>query len=376
MKQRPVPRRTLTCVFLLAFAFSLPGPPGLIPSAEAATTRSTGLVKKLKKQVATMGRQIASLKKQLVAAKLPPTPAAFIEMVTVGNPGNGADAGNTSEASVYGAVAGAFRIGKFEVTNSQYVAFLNAVAATDTNGLFDASMESDARGGIDQFGTSGNFRYAARAGMGDKPVNFVGFWDCCRFCNWLHNGRPGGAQGAATTEFGAYDLTIPGAIAGNTVTRSPGAKFFLPTEDQWYKAAYHQPASAGGDADGYWLYPTKSNDIPAVAAVNAIGEIGPDTANLANYSSGADWDSNGDESNENGNVTAVGSGGAGSASFYGAFDMGGNVREWNETVVAGFLRMLRGGSWLFFEDDLRSSIPSNQNPAFEGSDVGFRVASP
>jgi formylglycine-generating enzyme required for sulfatase activity len=162
------------------------------------------------------------------------------------------------------------------------------------------------------------------------------------------------------------------------VTRSPGAKFFLPTEDQWYKAAYHQPASAGGDtADGYWLYPTKSNDVPTVAAVNAIGEIEPDTANIANYNNGADWDSNGDESNENGNVTAVGSGGAGSASFYGAFDMGGNAFEWNETVLSSSFRGLRGGSWLLDEFFLRSSGRALGNsPVFEGFDVGFRVASP
>lgn len=362
--------RALTWFFLLGVAFSLPGPVSLIPSVEAASaSASKRVIKKLQKQIAT-------LKAQLAAATAPPAPAPFIEMVTVGNAGNGTDPGNPIEANVYGAVAGTFQIGKFEVTNAQYVAFLNAVAATDTNGLFSTNMETNARGGIDQFGTSGSFRYAVRAGMGDKPVNFVSFWDCCRFCNWLHNERPSGAQGVATTELGAYDLTIPGVIAGNTVNRSPGAKFFLPTEDQWYKAAYHQPASAGGDVDGYWLYPTKSNGVPTVAAVNAIGEIEPDTANLANYNTGADWDSNGDESNEDGNVTAVGSGGPGSASFYGAFDMGGNVFEWNETVIGSSLRGLRGGSWSGIEGLLRSSLQNSNSPGIELGSFGFRVASP
>lgn len=213
--------------------------------------------------------------------------------------------------------------------------------------------------------------------MGDKPVNLVSWFDAARFCNWLHNGRPSGAQDAATTEAGAYDLTIPGAIAGNTVTRSPGARFFLPSEDQWYKAAYHQPTSAGGDVDGYWLYPTKSNDIPAVAAANAIGEIEPDTANIANYLQGADWDSDGNDVNENGNVTAAGSGGAGSAGFYGAFDMGGNVFEWNETVISGSFRGLRGASWNFFVDGLQSLFRfENVSPGTESASSGFRVASP
>jgi formylglycine-generating enzyme len=370
MHRRSATHRTLTWFFLLGFAFSLPGPLSFVPDVEAASaSASARIIKTLKKQIAT-------LKKQLAAAKAAPTSTPFIEMVTVGNPGNAADAGNTSEPDVHGAVAATFRIGKFEVTNAQYATFLNVVAATDTNGLFSVSMETDVRGGIDQFGTSGSFGYAVRAGMGDKPVNFVSWIGAARFCNWLHNGRPSGLQSAGTTETGSYDLTIPGAIAGNTVTRSPGAKFFLPTQDQWYKAAYHQPTSAGGDTDGYWLYTTKSNDIPTVAAVNAIGEIEPDTANIANYNSGADWDSNGDESNENGNMAAVGSGGTGSAGFYGAFDMGGNMFEWNETVINSSFRGLRGGSWNNNEGSLRSSNRLSLNSDRELDNVGFRVASP
>jgi sulfatase modifying factor 1 len=371
MNQRPALHRTLTALFLLAFAFSLSGPLSLVPSVEAASANASArIIKKLKKQ-------IAKLKKQLAAATAPPP---FIEMVRVGNPGNALDPSDgdsgTGGVQNFGAVAGSFQIGKFEVTNFQYVAFLNAVAATDTNGLFNTAMETDARGGIDQFGFSGSFRYAVRAGMGDKPVNFVSFWDCCRFCNWLHNGQPSGLQSAGTTETGSYDLTIPGAIAGNTVTRLPGAKFFLPTEDQWYKAAYHQPSSAGGDADGYWNLTTKSNNIPTEATVNAIGEIENDTANIANYNTGVDWDSNGDEIEENGNVTAVGSGGAGSAGFYGAFDMGGNVWEWNDAVISGSFRGLRGGAWGYIEFNLRSYARFNSNPASDSSSFGFRVASP
>ena len=168
MNERPN-HRALTWVFLLAFAFSLPGPLSLVPSVEAASaSASARIIKKLKKQIAT-------LKRQLAAARAVAAPTPFIEMVTVGNPGNGTDAGNASEPRVYGAVAGTFQIGKFEVTNAQYVDFLNAVAATDTNGLFSTSMETDVRGGIDQFGTTGNFLYAVRAGMDDKPVNFVCF---------------------------------------------------------------------------------------------------------------------------------------------------------------------------------------------------------
>jgi hypothetical protein len=49
--------------------------------------------------------------------------------VTVGNGGNGAD------TTGFGAVAEEYRIGEFEVTNTEYVAFLNAVDSTGGNAL-------------------------------------------------------------------------------------------------------------------------------------------------------------------------------------------------------------------------------------------------
>jgi formylglycine-generating enzyme required for sulfatase activity len=107
-----------------------------------------------------------------------------------------------------------------------------------------------------------------------------------------------------------------------------------------------------------------------VGTVNTFGEITNDTANIANYNRGADWNG------ENGNLTTVGSGGSGSASFYGAFDMGGNVWELNDAVISGSFRGLRGGSWDFFEGYLGSSFRFDSDPGFVGNLVGFRVASP
>jgi len=237
---------------------------------------------------------------------------------------------------------------------------------------------------------SPNFGYAPKAAMGDKPVNLVNFWDACRFCNWLHNGMPEGPQGAATTEFGAYDLTVQQKIDDNEVIRSAGAKFHLPTEDQWYKAAYHDPraAASGGlpGDDNYWHFPVRSDHqgIPAEGTVNAIGEIiNGDGSPIANYIYGADWDSNGDGTVDNGNVTTVGSGGPGSASFYGAFDMAGNVQEWNEVILvdpldsgSGSFRGKRGGSWDDIFPFLSSPFRSYGGPGNQDEFSGFRVASP
>jgi hypothetical protein len=173
-------------------------------------------------------------------------------------------------------------------------------------------------------------------------VNFVGFWDATRFANWLHNGQPSGAQGNATTENGAYTLT-PSGISTNTVTRNAGWQWAVTSEDEWYKAAYFQPASAGGDGDNYWQYPTSSNTINTLQA---------------NYS------------NVIGNTTPFGSYAANSN---GVFDMGGNVWEWNEAVINGSDRGLRGGSFLTGGNFVRAGYRNDSTPASESRDIGFRV---
>jgi len=105
-------------------------------------------------------------------------------------------------------------------------------------------------------------------------VVWVDYNDAMRFCNWLHNGQPAGAQDNSTTEDGAYTLT-PEAIIANSIVRNPGARFWLPSDDEWYKAAYHQPFEADGDPSDYWLYPTRSND-------NADFELPPGGFNSVN----------------------------------------------------------------------------------------------
>jgi len=98
-----------------------------------------------------------------------------------------------------------YRIGKFEVTAGQYCGFLNAVARTDTYGLYSFSMPGSC--GIYRSGTPGSHTYSiSDANQVNRPVNYVTFWDTCRFANWLHNGRPTGGEAAGTTETGAYTL--------------------------------------------------------------------------------------------------------------------------------------------------------------------------
>ena len=149
----------------------------------------------------------------LAAALLAPLAASgvTIDWVTVGTPGNAADTApnpnrcGPSGASPCGAVAYTYNIGKYEVTNAQYAEFLNKVAATDTNALYNTGMGYDATfGGITQSGVSGSYSYSVKSGFESKPVTYVSFWDAARFSNWLQNGQPTGLQASLTTEDGTY----------------------------------------------------------------------------------------------------------------------------------------------------------------------------
>src|SRR5690606_22102773 len=124
---------------------------------------------------------------------------------------------------------------------------------------YDPLMGTRSRGGILREGTAPNYTYTVKENFGNKPVNYVSYWDACRFCNWLHNGKPTGAQDTTTTEDGAYDLREITAIENNTVTRKPGARYFIPTQDEWHKAAYFQPRQTGGR---YFRMGTRSNELP------------------------------------------------------------------------------------------------------------------
>jgi len=269
--------------------------------------------------------------------------AVTIPTVTVGDPGNLPDLRYSTTG--FGSVAYAFRIGKWEVTNSQYAEFLNSVAASDTFFLYDANMASSPHGGIIRSGSSGSFTYAVKVGMENKPVNYINWYDAIRFANWLHNG-----QGAGDTESGAYTLLggTPTPSNANSITRNPGAKWWLPSEDEWYKAAYFDPITRV-----YYDYPTGTDSLPTATSP-------PGGTNSANYAGSV------------GSVTNVGAY-ASSVSPYGTSDQAGNVWEWNDTqLYPPASRGVRGGGW-----DSALLLPffrGNERIGITPHAIGFRVA--
>lgn len=277
--------------------------------------------------------------------------ALDLEWVRVG------DTGNPPDRTGYGAVAYEFEIGRFEVTVAQYVEFLNAVDADGPHGLGKQSMLRTMR-----VENSGKAVFAAPAGDEHKPIRGIRFADALRFANWLHNGC-----GASDTEHGAYDIAMHGSFA----PREPCARFALTSEDEWYKAAYYQPEAKGGPPGGYWLYPTACNRTPTFAP---DGSAEPNHANFFPIEL-TKWD--GTISRKAGDVLPVGSFSR-SQSYYGTFDQGGNVWEWNEAVVFGSQRGMRGGCVFNTYEKLRSWVrtyvpPDGPSQRFTSDATGFRV---
>jgi hypothetical protein len=110
------------------------------------------------------------MKLPLAALALLATPAfavVNIDYVTVGNVGNAAD---PATGSLYGAVAYAYKIAKNETTIAQYAEFLNAVAKSDSYGLYSTSMTTGTINGISRSGSDGSYIYTVNPGSGNRPI--------------------------------------------------------------------------------------------------------------------------------------------------------------------------------------------------------------
>ena len=295
---------------------------------------------------------IAGLAGAALAAPLPVT----IDYATVANPGN--TALNTGTFGPRGSVSETFKIAKYETSNADYVKFLNTVDPTGSNpnGIYNSLMTSNTtNGGILNTGTVDGARYSTRSGFDLKPVTFVSWFSAARFANWLNNGQ---TSGTAATETGAY--TLNGLTSGPPVARNSGAQVYLPSLDEFTKAAYYDPTLNSG-AGGYYSYATKSNTAPTASGSANAG------ANVANYGG----------ANVPALTTGVLDGTAfpNAQSFYGLFNAYGNVVEYTDTAFGTGVAN-GGSSWrLNTVNAANWNSASVRSIAMTASDsFGFRVA--
>ena len=237
-----------------------------------------------------------------------------IDFVDIGNVGNTGDTANTVNGANPGAVNYEYSIGTYEVTSDQWA----AVAG------FDALVEDNSN---DPW-------------TGSQPTANASWYEAAKFANWLTSGDA--LQGA----YGFSDATTFTGVDRDTALTTFGTIYVLPTEDEWYKAAYLK-----SDGSGYTLY--------------ATGDQCADSGNRCELRNvvGSPW-----------NV------GSGSVENNGTYDMGGNVWEWGESAFAGGeptggeSRVLRGGAWYDSPSTCRRPT-AQQLPGLEDFGYGFRVAS-
>jgi len=251
-----------------------------------------------------------------------------IDFVDIGNTGNAAD------TTTYGAVPYEYRVGKYEVSQ-------------------DVITKATA---------SGMANVTAGAWTNGKPAATISWYEAAAFVNWLNTSAGNTAAYSLTFSNSSWSMALQSSsnawtAGGTNLYRNKNAFYFLPSENEWYKAAYYK---GGGTNAGYWLYPTASSSAPTAVASGT-------NAGSAVYNAAA-------------SVPAIVNS-AGGLSPYGTMGQGGNVQEWNESAFDGSNsssskgRAVRGGSWNGTVGYLRSSLRLNDDPTLEFDFIGFRVAS-
>ena len=232
-----------------------------------------------------------------------------MDFVNIGN------AGNSADTTGYGAVGYNYRIGTTEVSVEQFQAAVGA-------------------------GT-GNEGYWSSAGTNRPAVN-VSFVEAAKFCNYMTSGNVN--TGAYTISGGQVTgVTGHNSTEMNSLVGTYGQVYVLPTENEWYKAAYFKNGS-------YYDYANGTSTIP-VQGVDA------------NYNSTFAWTVNSGAVEQNGTT-----------------GMMGNVWEWTESAFDGSLGLpvaeniaFRGGAYNQDGSFLISSKRAQDVYTLEHVSVGMRV---
>ncbi len=233
-------------------------------------------------------------------------------MVMIGDAGNAADPAN----GTYGDVAYTYQISATEVTIAQ---FQQAIGAGD--------------------GDENYWNASPRTVGTNAPATRVSLYEAMKYCNWLNTGNVNSGY------YGNGGTNMSG-LSHDAYAAANGLTYFLPTEDEWYKAAYY----TGTVGDLWSLYANGTDNTPTWGTTDGW-----------NYYNGSSF--------VNGPPNYTWTAGYGGEEQNSTYNMMGNVWEWMETSSG----VIRGGSYGNSENNLRSSVRSGYGPSSETDGVGFRV---
>ena len=247
--------------------------------------------------------------------------------------------GSTNPTSGYGIVNNDYRMGTYEITNDQWTKFQANIAPTQVTGTPSTAYDESP--------------YFTGT---DVPTNNLSWYEGAQFVNWLNTSTDHqaaykftGTQGTSGYTLGVWESGDAGYNPNNPY-RNSNAIYFLPTEDEWVKAAYWNGTS--------------------LQTYATIGDVTPTQAGWNFYDNGYATDPDGPWDV-----------GYGSEELNGTYDMMGNVWEWMESpyysgdYLSGSFRGVRGGSYGDYDSSLRSALRVLGDPDVEYGFVGFRVAS-
>ncbi len=255
-----------------------------------------------------------------------------IDFVSIGNAGNAADTNPSVFTLGRGGVPYEYRIGKYEISQDM----------------------------IDKATAGGLANVTAGPWSGSQPATFINWYEAAAFVNWLNTSTGKTAAYDLTFSEGAWSMNLWSSeqawqLGGENLYRNKDAFYFLPSDNEWYKAAYYNPGGSN-----YFLYATGSDTAPTAVASGT-------NAGTAVYA----WAGTG--------PAIVDS--AGGLSPYGTMGQNGNVWEWNESASDGTNsssseeRANRSGAWYNSPFSLRSEWQGSWAPSYDDDDYGFRVAS-
>jgi formylglycine-generating enzyme required for sulfatase activity len=280
--------------------------------------------------------------------------AGLVEMEFISmSPGTEVDVQYTEQGNAlyYGAVDTYYEIGKYEVTVDQFNAFRNSPEgqAARTDGSVLEDYWSD--------GTDGS-----RNVGGDAPVVNVSLNEAMQYCNWLTSGDPErGAYTFIDGTAGTYALIDRDAAAATLDGNNGNWVYVLPTENEWYRAAYRRPDGSGFSDFSNGADDSTQNETP-------IAKVDDSNADYTEWTTGWNYD-----------TKQMRDAGFGTMEQNGTFNMNGNVFEWLEQVVYGsdafVFTAQRGGTamkdYAFMASGYREG---GLRPWQDDYDIGFRIA--